>query len=137
MAQIAVRPDQLNAIAQFIRDHSNRIQAAIQAVDAEMRRMNADTFAGQSADALRSRYNNVQQRLLSFAPMLSKFANQLDEAAAAFRKADVAESGTNRPTGGNWSMASTMTGSSGGAENIAERVKAIQEATQGAIWKLW
>lgn len=136
MAQIAVRPDQLNAIAQSIRDHSNRIQAAIQAVDAEMRRMNADTFAGQSADALRSRYNNVQQRLLSFAPMLNKFANQLDEAAAAFRKADAAESSTNRPASGNWSMASTMAGSSGGA-NIAERVKAIQEATQGAIWKLW
>jgi WXG100 family type VII secretion target len=136
MAQIAVRPDQLNSIAQSIRDHSNRIQAAIQAVDAEMRRMNTDTFAGQAADALRSRYNNVQQRLLSFAPMLTKFANQLDEAAAAFRKADAAESGANRPASGNWSMSNAIT-SGGGGENLAERVRVIQEATQGAAWRLW
>ena len=45
MAQIAVRPDQLNAIAQAIRDHSNRIQAAVQAVDAEMRRQDEQRFA--------------------------------------------------------------------------------------------
>ncbi len=133
MAQIAVRPDQLNAIAQAIRDHSNRIQAAVQAVDAEMRRMNADVFAGQSADALRSRYNNVQQRLLSFAPMLNKFANQLDEAAAAFRKADASESSVSRPASGNWSMAGPI----GGGDNVAERVKVIQQATQNAAWKLW
>jgi hypothetical protein len=68
--------------------------------------------------------------------MLTKFANQLDEAAAAFRKADAAESGANRPASGNWSMSNAIT-SGGGGENLAERVRVIQEATQGAAWRLW
>jgi WXG100 family type VII secretion target len=143
MAQIAVRPEQLNAMAQAIRAHSNRISAAIQAIDAEMQRIGAGSFAGQSADALRARYSAMQQRLLVFAPMLNKFANQLDEAAAVFRKADLsATRGAGAGAGGsgaNWHMSDSPAGatSTGGGLGSADHVRAIQEANKAVNWKLW
>jgi len=142
MAPITVRPDQLNAVAQFIREHSNRIQAAIQAIDAELKRMNADTFSGQSADALRARYNAMQQRLLMFAPMLNKFAAQLDEAAAAFRKADADQSGSGSAAGRSgasgtgWQMGSLTNGKTSGMGS-QDHISAIQSANRSVTWRMW
>lgn len=90
MSEIQVRPDQLESDASAIRSHADRIQAAIEAVDAEIQKNNADVFAGHMADALRSRYAQMREQLMAFSPMLKQFAQQLDEAAQSFRQADTA-----------------------------------------------
>lgn len=141
MAQISVRPDQLNAIAQDLRTHTNRIEAAIQAIDAEMRRLGAENFAGQSADALRMRYSTMQQRLTLFGPMLNKFATQLDEAASAFRQADLAARGAGGtlPSGGNWHLADTPGGALTTSSGLGspDHIRAIQEINKTIDWKMW
>lgn len=90
MSDILVKPDQLESDANTIRSHADRIQAAIDTVDAELQKMNADVFAGHMADALRSRYTQMREQLMSFSPLLKQFSQQLDEAAQSFRQADTA-----------------------------------------------
>lgn len=88
MPDIQVRPDQLEADAETLRTHATRIQTAIDAVDAEIQRMNVDVFSGHMADSLRARYAQMREQMMSFAPMLKQFSLKLDEAAASFRQAD-------------------------------------------------
>lgn len=91
MADILVRPDQLDADADSIRSHASRIQAAVEAVDAELQKMNPDVFSGHLADALRARYQQIRENMLEFAPFLERFATELNEAATAFRQADTTQ----------------------------------------------
>jgi WXG100 family type VII secretion target len=138
MSQISVRPDHLNAIAQALRMHGQRIQTAIEAIDAEMRRLNADSFAGQSADVLHAHYQRLRQRLMTFSPMLTRFANQLDEAAAAFRRADLAESGSGAAQpAGTWNLSGPVAGADPGMATLTEHARAVQDATRAATWRLW
>jgi WXG100 family type VII secretion target len=135
MAQIIVRPNQLNSTAEDIRAHIVRIQAAVDAIDVEMRRLTPSHYSGQTAQALRTHYGALQNRLLAFGPALSRFAKQLDELATLFRQADTqAEESAGRPAGENWNMV-TPTATPGDMQ--VARANAIKEANQALTWRLW
>jgi uncharacterized protein YukE len=89
MAEIQVRPDDLNAYANQARQHATRIQAAIDVVDYQiLTRMGPAVFSGNRPDMLRGRYVQMQETLESFRTMINLFADKLDEAATDFRAAD-------------------------------------------------
>ncbi|HIE25510.1 MAG TPA: hypothetical protein EYP74_05850 [Anaerolineales bacterium] len=88
MAQIQVRPQDLMSKATQIRDHAQKIQAAIDSVDADIRSLNVSQFEGHRATELRTRYNRYHDYLTAFKPMVERFANELDMAAQKFKAAD-------------------------------------------------
>lgn len=92
MTDIKVQPDALEDSADRIRDHASRIQDAIDAVDTILRAIGPDAFSGHRADALRARYNQMHDQLMTFCPMLTEFASKLDDTATSFRNADRANS---------------------------------------------
>jgi WXG100 family type VII secretion target len=132
MAHIAVTPENLQATAAALRAHSSRIQSAVAAIEAEMARLSPDQFSGQRADALRARFQAAQQRFVNFAALLNKFADQLDEAAEAFRRADAAQT-ENATDDGSFQLATTFSTSA-----QAARAQAAQAALRTVTWnKLW
>jgi uncharacterized protein YukE len=89
MAEILVRPDDLEAYAEQARGHAQRIQAAVDVVDYQiMTRMGPEVFSGNRPDMLRGRYAQMQETLQSFRILITAFADKLDEAARDFRAAD-------------------------------------------------
>ncbi|GAB4544657.1 MAG: hypothetical protein OHK0023_01760 [Anaerolineae bacterium] len=126
MAQVGGNPEQLTSIAQALRSHSSRILAALDGAAAEMGRLTPDVFAGGAAEAARSRFSHIRGRMSDYAAMLLKFADQLDQAAAAFRRVDQ-EHGT--------PSAASGTPSNGFS---SARIHAAQMAMKGVTWqKLW
>lgn len=131
MAPIAVNPEQMRIIAAALRTHSRRIQSAVESIEAEMARLSADQFSGQRAESLRLRFQTAQQRLTQYAAMLNKFADQLDEAAEAFRRADAAHG--NAGQGNSFQLTTTFS-----TGEQAARVRAAQAAMRTVTWsKLW
>jgi WXG100 family type VII secretion target len=131
MAPIAVNPEQMRIIAAALRAHSRRIQSAVESVEAEMARLSADQFSGQRAEDLRLRFQAARQRLAQYASMLNKFADQLDEAAEAFRRADAAHNDAT-PHGAFQLTTAFNTGEQ------AARARAAQAAVRTVTWsKLW
>lgn len=90
---IKIVPAEVEGNAEEIRAHAARIQAAVDAVDAQIQQMNESVFAGNMANELRTRYANTREAIMNFTPMLNRYAETLDEAAAAFRGADNAATG--------------------------------------------
>ena len=88
MVQIEVRPQDLMSKATQIRDHAQKIQAAIDAVDGDINALNTSQFEGNRATELRTRYKQYRDYLSAFKPMVERFANELDMAAAKFKAAD-------------------------------------------------
>jgi len=87
MAEILVKPTELRQAANELRSHAKRLQAALDAVDAEMRSL-AGKFEGQRAEALQSRYNKIREQIYRFKPLIDHFAKDLDESATRFTAAD-------------------------------------------------
>jgi WXG100 family type VII secretion target len=92
MVEILVKPPELKAAANDLRAHAKRLQAAIDAVDADMRSLGPGVFEGERADALRTRYNKIRDKIYKFKPLIDHFAKDLDEAATTFTNADNAPS---------------------------------------------
>lgn len=88
MAEILVKPQDLDAKASQIRDHAQKIQAAIDAVDADINALGTSVFEGHRATEMRTRYTRYRDYLSAFKPMLERFAIELEMAAAKFRAAD-------------------------------------------------
>ena len=88
MAQIKVIPQDLQSKAEQIRAHANRIQAAVDAVDADIKALGTSVFEGHRADELRTRYTQYRDYLTAFKPMAERFASELDLAAQKFIAAD-------------------------------------------------
>lgn len=91
MAEILVKPSDLTTTASEICSHAKRLQAALDAADAEMRVLGPGNFEGDRADALRARYNKIRERIYQFKPLIELFAKDLDEASARFSAVDKAE----------------------------------------------
>ena len=90
MAEILVKPTDLSHTASEIRTHAKRLQAAIDAVDADIRALGPGSFEGARADALRARYGKIREKIYQFKPLIEHFAKDLDEAATRFSAADKA-----------------------------------------------
>lgn len=88
MAGILVRPQELQAKASELREYAAKIKASIDEVDHVISRLTPDVFTGVRADALRSRYYNRREILLASQKQVIHFADNLDQAAMAFAKAD-------------------------------------------------
>lgn len=93
MSDILVRPPQLRAIADQIRQRARAVQAAIDAVDQQIKALGPSRFEGSRAERVRARYNRNRQKFYNFKILLDKFAATLDEAASRFEAADSAEFG--------------------------------------------
>ncbi|MCS6870303.1 MAG: WXG100 family type VII secretion target, partial [Anaerolineae bacterium] len=130
MAHIAVNLENLQTIAVALRAHSGCLQDAIQSLEAEMARLATEQFSGQRAEALRLRFQAVRASLAQYATMLNKFADQLDEAAVAFRHADSAH---HQASSSAFQLATVF---STGTQ--AARAQAAQAAVRAVTWnKLW
>lgn len=90
---IDVKPQELENAAQIIEAAASNLQLAIDEVDAEFIKQNAEVFAGNRADALRTRYLAQQASLQEFSPFLRQFSQMLQVAAEAFRQADTSNQG--------------------------------------------
>ena len=88
MAQIQVKPQDLMSKAEQIRAHTQKIQVAIDAVNADINALNTSQFEGYRVTELRTRYQKYHDYLSSFKPMVDRFANELDLAAQKFQAAD-------------------------------------------------
>ncbi len=88
MSEIQVIPADLTHAASDIRNHAKRLQAAIDAVDNDIRALDSNAFEGIRADTLRARYNKIRDKIFNFKRMLENFAKELDEASARFSAAD-------------------------------------------------
>jgi type VII secretion effector (TIGR04197 family) len=89
MAQIEVRPQDLESRAQALRNYANSIKKSVAVVDQQILvRMNQANFSGNRPDALRNRYNQMKQSLQFFDDLVTNFATKLEEAARDFRAAD-------------------------------------------------
>ena len=84
MVDILVKPPLLTATASDIRSHANKLQAAIDAVDADIRAL------GHRADTLRANYSKVRENIYSFKKLLDQFAKDLDQVAIQMTAADAA-----------------------------------------------
>ncbi len=95
---ILVKPSELRNRAQQLRSCAQSILCAVECVDQQLIPLNSDQFSGVSANRLRCRYQSRREILLAFDDKIIAFANQLDEAATAFEKADQSDplSGTPR-----------------------------------------
>jgi len=87
MAEILVKPPELRQAANDLRAHAKRMQAALDAVDTDMRSL-AGNFEGMRAEALQTRYNKIREQIYQFKPLIDHFAKDLDEAATRFQAAD-------------------------------------------------
>lgn len=87
MAEILVRPPELQQAANDLRAHVKRLQASLDAVDAEIRSLSGN-FEGMRAEALQARYNKIRDQIYRFKPLIDHFAKDLDEAASRFAAAD-------------------------------------------------
>lgn len=90
MVDILVKPPLLTATASDIRSHANKLQAAIDAVDADIRALGPGSFEGHRADTLRANYSKVRENIYSFKKLLDQFAKDLDQVAIQMTAADAA-----------------------------------------------
>ena len=88
MAEILVKPPELQAAALDLRKNAKDIQACIDTVDSAIQSLGPSVFEGERADTLRSRYSKLRDRFYSFEPLIDAFANDLDQAALRFIAAD-------------------------------------------------
>lgn len=88
MSDILVTPPQLRLIADQIQQRAKTVQAAIDAVDNQIKALGPSRFEGIRADTVRARYNRNRQNFYNFKPILDRFAATLQEAAARFAGAD-------------------------------------------------
>ncbi|MFQ3534887.1 MAG: WXG100 family type VII secretion target [Aggregatilineales bacterium] len=131
MAHIAVNPKDMQIIAAALRAHSSRVQSAVESIEVEMARLSADQFSGQRAEAVRMRFQAMRPRLAQYAALLSKFADQLEEAAEAFRRADAVHG--QAASSGAFQLTTTFS-----LGDQAARVQAAQAAMRTVSWrKLW
>lgn len=88
MAEILVKPAELKSAANDLKKNAADIQRCVEAVDAIINTLGPSRFEGARADALRGRYQRLREQIYSFKPLVTRFAMELDEAAARFSAAD-------------------------------------------------
>jgi WXG100 family type VII secretion target len=88
MSEILVKPAELKQVSNDLRKNAADIQRSIDAVDAIIKALGPSRFEGARADALRSRYARIREQIYNFKPLVTKFANELDNAATRFSAAD-------------------------------------------------
>lgn len=88
MSEILVKPIELKNISNDLRKNAADIQRAVEAVDAIIKSLGTSRFEGARADALRNRYSKIREQIYNFKPLVTKFAVELDQAAARFSAAD-------------------------------------------------
>ena len=88
MAEILVKPPELQAAAVDLHKDAANIQACIDTVDATIKALGPSVFEGVRADTVRNRYNKMRDRFYSFKPLIDAFANDLEQAALRFQAAD-------------------------------------------------
>jgi uncharacterized protein YukE len=93
MSDILVRPPELRAAATELRSHAKQIQSAIDTLSTVMQSVMAGRFEGQRAATLFGRYRSKRLTLLFTASLVTRFAQELEEAAVRFEQADRGESG--------------------------------------------
>lgn len=88
MAEILVKPAELKQSSTDLHKNARDIQTAVDNVDSAIKALGPSRFEGVRADALRTRYQQLRDRIYSFKPLIDAFANDLDQAATRFEAAD-------------------------------------------------
>lgn len=99
MSQIQVNPEVLRNIADELDVRAQRVRAAVDAVNAEVRRMiSGEVLRGTRADALIARYQQIRADLEGWEVQIRQISAMLRKIADAFEEAD-------RPDGGGLASA--------------------------------
>ena len=88
MAQILVTPEELRNKAAALRNSASHIQNALDETNGKILQLSVSLFAGARADVLRQRYLVQSENMRKIRQAVVHFAQLLEEAAAAFEKAD-------------------------------------------------
>lgn len=88
MPQILVTPEELRSKAAALRDSASRIQNALDETNGKILQLSSSLFAGVRADTLRQRYLVKSENMRKAKQAIIHFAGLLEQAAAAFEKAD-------------------------------------------------
>jgi len=83
-----IHPPVLRNTSAQLRTEANKVQGCIDEVDSIIKSLGSSVFAGNRADAVRSRYTSLRASFYNFKPFLEKFALELDDAANRFEAAD-------------------------------------------------
>ncbi len=88
MAEILVKPSELQQAAGDLLAHVKKLQSAIEAVDSELRALSPGNFEGGRAESQYARYSRIRERIFQYKPLIDHFAKDINEAAARFSAAD-------------------------------------------------
>ena len=100
MGDILVKPPQLRGIAADLSSRAKRIENACQRVDQALAPLKGSRFLGGRADILQNRFLAQRASLLNYHLLVVGFANQLQQVATLFEKADAqADASIGMPSG--------------------------------------
>jgi uncharacterized protein YukE len=88
MNDILIKPPRLREVATQVREHTKKIQQALQEVDTALNGLGVPRYAGNRSDTLRKRYAKIKPNIMKAPATLDGFAKDLDEAALRFETAD-------------------------------------------------
>ncbi len=105
MNKILIRPTELRQISEQLRASANKIGAALQGVDQDISSLKGEKFLGIRADLIQDHYVSKRDALLQAKELVKHFAEDLNNAANIFERADGA--GNQLPSNGNSSGTSS------------------------------
>jgi predicted double-glycine peptidase/uncharacterized protein YukE len=88
MTDILIRPLELRQISEQLRASAKKIGAALQAIDHDILSLKGDKFLGNRANAVQAHYAPKREALLKAKEIVAHFAEDLQNIAAAFERAD-------------------------------------------------
>jgi len=88
MVDILIQPPELRRISEQLRTSAQKIEAALQAIDNDIRSLKGDKFLGSRSDKLQVNYAPKREALLKAKNIILHFAEDLNIAAGVFEKAD-------------------------------------------------
>lgn len=85
---IIIKPEDLIAAANVLRESSKMVQTAIDEVDQQIQALGPTRFQGVSADTIRGKYAKMRDQFYGFKPFIDQFANKMDSIAVDFKAVD-------------------------------------------------
>jgi len=88
MVDILVRPQELRQVSEQLRASAQKVGAALQAIDDDVRSLKGDKFLGNRANTVQAHYAPKREALLRAKEVVAHFSEDLKYAANRFEQAD-------------------------------------------------
>jgi len=91
MNDILIHPQELRHVSEQLRTGAKKVGSALQAIDNDILSLKGDKFLGNRANAMQAHYAPKREALLKAKEIVAHFAEDLQEVADRFEKADLAK----------------------------------------------